>query len=153
MKSTVKNLEEMQNLASDFVENLSPKENSATIVALSGDLGAGKTTFSQGVAKSLGVEENVVSPTFVIMKIYEIENINFNHLIHIDAYRLEKKEELLNLGWQKIISDPKNLILIEWPERVGELIEEAGQNVIKINLQHMADSKEESTERQIEIVL
>ena len=94
----------------------------ATVVALSGDLGAGKTTFVQTVAKHFGIEEQVSSPTFVIEKIYEIAHGAFARLIHIDAYRLKGAEELEALGWSEIVSDPANLILIEWPERVAELI-------------------------------
>lgn len=172
MHRTVKNLEEMQNLASSFVQNISSNNNfnndSATIVTLSGDLGAGKTTFTQGVAKALGVTENLVSPTFVIMKFYELDydvqdktgnNIknNFKHLIHIDAYRLESGKELLSLGWEKIISDKENLILLEWPERVAEIIPEG---VVKIKFEHKFENNidgslgnEGDTEREVEIVI
>ncbi len=118
------NLLETQKIASDFVSELSPKEDSAFVVGLYGNLGAGKTSFTQGVAKALGVDETVTSPTFVIEKIYELTNQKFTHLIHIDAYRLEKSEELLNLGWKNIISGKNNLILIEWPERVADIMPE-----------------------------
>jgi tRNA threonylcarbamoyladenosine biosynthesis protein TsaE len=94
----------------------------ATIVGLYGDLGAGKTAFAKALAKVLGVEDSVTSPTFVIEKIYELKNQKFKHLIHIDAYRLEREEELLRLGWGEIISDQENLILIEWPERVSGIM-------------------------------
>ena len=94
----------------------------ATIVALQGDLGSGKTTFAQGFGKIVGVEENMPSPTFVIMKSYNIDWNGFKKLIHIDAYRLEKEDELLHLGWDELIKDPENFILIEWPERVEGLI-------------------------------
>lgn len=124
MKYISNSLEETQKIADDFIKNISPKSDSAFVVGLSGDLGAGKTAFTKCIAKSLGVEETVTSPTFVIEKIYELENQKFSHLIHIDAYRLESGEELLNLGWQRIISDPKNLILIEWPEKVSSVMPE-----------------------------
>lgn len=101
----------------------------ATIVALQGDLGSGKTTFAQMFGKVLGVEENMPSPTFVIMKFYNINPAKagqawhgFKKLIHIDAYRLEKEEELLHLGWEDLVKDPENFILVEWPERVEGLI-------------------------------
>ena len=124
MKYISNSLEETQKIADDFIKNISPKSDSAFVVGLSGNLGAGKTAFTKCIAKSLGVEETVTSPTFVIEKIYELENQKFSHLIHIDAYRLESGEELLNLGWQRIISDPKNLILIEWPEKVSSVMPE-----------------------------
>src|ERR1035437_464305 len=80
---------------------LKMKNNKAKVVALSGDLGAGKTTLTQELAKLLGVKENVVSPTFIIMKIYKINsskyNSHFKQLVHIDAYRLESPAELLKI--------------------------------------------------------
>lgn len=125
MKILAKNLEETQKIASDFVANINHSENKATVVGLYGDLGAGKTSFTQGVAKALGITENIVSPTFIIMKFYDIpENKNFENLIHIDSYRLDNADELDQLGWQKIISNPKNLVLIEWPERVESIMPE-----------------------------
>ena len=101
----------------------------ATIVALQGDLGSGKTTFAQGFGKIMGVEENMPSPTFVIMKFYDINWKGFKKLIHIDAYRLEKEEELLHLGWEKLIKDPENFILVEWPERVEGIIPKDARRV------------------------
>ena len=116
------NSEEMEKLAQDFVKNLEVNKDSATVVGLYGDLGAGKTFFTQSVARELGIQESIVSPTFVIEKIYELKDSKFSHLIHIDAYRIEKEIEMLNLGWKEIIADPKNLICIEWPEKIAEII-------------------------------
>lgn len=107
--------------------------DTAAVVALHGDLGAGKTTFTQEFARTLGVKENVISPTFVIMKSYEITDPVFKHLIHIDAYRLEKSEELLKLGLQKLLEDKTNLIIIEWPELVPDCIPE---NACHLTLTH-----------------
>lgn len=117
MIHTSKSLEETTQIASEFISTLTPTDK-ATVVALQGDLGAGKTAFSQAVGKIVGVTENMHSPTFVIMKVYEIDFKGFKNLIHIDAYRLEKDSELLHLGWEEIISEPENLVLIEWPENV-----------------------------------
>ncbi|HRH31345.1 MAG TPA: tRNA (adenosine(37)-N6)-threonylcarbamoyltransferase complex ATPase subunit type 1 TsaE, partial [Candidatus Paceibacterota bacterium] len=97
------------------------KSDSATIVALWGDLGAGKTTLTQYLAKSYGIDDEVVSPTFVIMKIYPLEEAGkFGQLIHIDAYRFENPEEASGIRLHEYIADPKNLILIEWPELLGD---------------------------------
>lgn len=121
-------LEETRVCAKEFVKNISPKEDEATVVGLYGNLGAGKTSFTQGVAHALGISDTVASPTFVIMKIYEIPAqielpaSYFKHLIHIDAYRLEKSEEMLRLGWREILSDQKNLILVEWPEQITDIM-------------------------------
>jgi len=115
------NLEETHKIAEDFLSQIRKGER-GLVVALQGDLGAGKTTFTQEVGKILGVEENMHSPTFVIEKIYNIDWQGFKKFIHIDAYRLEKDSELLHLGWEEIIKEPENLIFIEWPENVSSLI-------------------------------
>ncbi|MEK7662104.1 MAG: tRNA (adenosine(37)-N6)-threonylcarbamoyltransferase complex ATPase subunit type 1 TsaE [Patescibacteria group bacterium] len=101
----------------------------ATVIALQGELGSGKTYFAQQFGKVLGVEENMPSPTFVIMKMYDIDWRGFKKLVHIDAYRLEKEEELLNLGWKKIAEDPENIILIEWPENIPGLIPKEARRI------------------------
>lgn len=127
-------LNDLNKVAKDIVKKAEDLKNEkSTLIALRGDLGSGKTTLTQEVAKILGVKENIISPTFVIMKGYEIKNKKFKKLIHIDAYRLEKSKELLKLGWNEIINDPKNLIILEWPEKVLECIP---QNAIFIDLYH-----------------
>ena len=96
----------------------------ATVVALSGDLGSGKTTFAKSFAAVLGLRpEDVTSPTFVIEKRFDVgDHAHFKKFIHIDAYRLEKPGEIERLGWKQTVADPGNLILIEWPEKIGEAL-------------------------------
>lgn len=119
---TSTSLEQTESFAHDFLHSLVLR-NSATVVGLYGDLGSGKTAFTKGIAKALGITDTVTSPTFVIEKIYKItSHPHFTHLIHIDAYRLEKSSEIVSLGWNEIISDPHNLICIEWPERVLDIM-------------------------------
>jgi len=91
-----------------------PKKT-AFVVGLEGELGGGKTTFLQGFAKGLGVKEKVLSPTFVIMK-------KFNNFYHIDCYRIEKSKELLDLGFKEIVSNPKNIIAVEWADRIRKIM-------------------------------
>jgi tRNA threonylcarbamoyladenosine biosynthesis protein TsaE len=116
-----KSLKDTDNLAKDFLSKIEKGER-ATVVALSGELGSGKTAFVKCVAKNLGINEDITSPTFVIMKNYGLLTKNYKLLIHIDAYRLNSYKELENLRWQEIYNDPNNLIFLEWPERVLELI-------------------------------
>ncbi|MBL7045982.1 MAG: tRNA (adenosine(37)-N6)-threonylcarbamoyltransferase complex ATPase subunit type 1 TsaE [Parcubacteria group bacterium] len=123
-----KGVEKTNKEAKDFVSALSPKDE-ATVVALYGDLGSGKTTFVKAVAGELGVEQTVTSPTFVLEKIYKLEGKRFEHLIHIDAYRLDSKEELLALGWDSIVRNPKNLIFVEWADKVEEIIPESAKRL------------------------
>jgi len=141
MKKTLHNLEETKAFAREFVENLVPKADSATVVGLYGNLGAGKTSFTQGVALALGISDTVVSPTFVIMKKYELspDNLKFTHLIHIDAYRLEKSEEMLRLGWQDIISNPQHLVVVEWPELILDVMPEH----IQVKFEHVRENERE----------
>lgn len=95
------------------------ESSGAAVIGLQGHLGAGKTAFTKIIANELGIKEIVTSPTFVIMKIYEPNNGPWKRLIHIDAYRLERMEELQAIEYEKIVSDNQNLILIEWPDNVG----------------------------------
>ncbi len=95
------------------------------VVCLSGELGAGKTTFTQGLLEGLGLEGPFTSPTFLIMKEYkrEISNdkLQLQNVYHIDAYRIEKND-ILALGWEEMVANKNNIIIIEWAERVKEII-------------------------------
>ncbi|MEX2010462.1 MAG: tRNA (adenosine(37)-N6)-threonylcarbamoyltransferase complex ATPase subunit type 1 TsaE [Parcubacteria group bacterium] len=123
MLHTSKSTDETQKIAHEFVESLKFRDK-AVVVGLSGDLGSGKTTFSKFVGEALGVKDPIQSPTFLIEKIYELHKTPWQHLIHIDAYRLDYEGELLQLGWKEIISKPQNLILVEWAEKVGGIMPE-----------------------------
>lgn len=91
----------------------------ATVLALRGNLGAGKTALTKALGKALGVKRAITSPTFVIEKIYKLSpSAPFEHLVHIDAYRLEGKRELEAIGWDEALAHHANLIVIEWPEQV-----------------------------------
>ena len=115
MKRLSKNLAETQNLATEWLgSQLFLQENKrkcATTVFLSGDLGSGKTTFTQMVAKLLGVKKIVTSPTFVLRRDYPLAKNQgqFKKLIHLDCYRLKGPEELKTIGWAEILADPANL--------------------------------------------
>lgn len=95
----------------------------ARVIALEGNLGSGKTTFVQGFTRALGIEENVLSPTFVLMKIYKIGKLQrFKHLIHIDCYRIDSPKDLLRLGFKDLLKDKDAIILIEWADRIRQLL-------------------------------
>ena len=99
------------------------KKGEGIFLALEGDLGSGKTTFLQGVAKGLGVKESISSPTFVIYKKYDTEKgLSF---FHFDAYRI-KKEDLEILNFYEIIANDKNIVAVEWSENIkGEIPKKA----------------------------
>lgn len=122
---TTKSLEETEKAAKEFVEKIAKcVHEGALIVAMYGDLGSGKTTFVKAAAKAFGLSDTVTSPTFVIEKIYKLQDQVFDNLIHIDAYRLESGEELKTLGWEEISKNPQNIIFIEWPENVKTVLPE-----------------------------
>ena len=127
-------LKEIGNRVSDFGQ--------ATVLGLRGDLGVGKTTLAQGIARELGVTEHVTSPTFILERIYKLGDqvAKWERLVHIDAYRLDSESELKHLGWQEIVADPANLILIEWPERVeGSL----PKDIIYVDCKHIDELRRE----------
>lgn len=111
-KVTTKNADETKSyakkLAKDFLRG--------GIIALSGKLGAGKTTFAQGFAQGLGIKDKIISPTFLIIRQYTIPNKK-NLFYHIDLYRLDNID-LKSSGLEEILSDPTNVVLIEWADRI-----------------------------------
>lgn len=128
MEKLIKTLAELESEAGRFVSEIIPERNRATLITLSGELGAGKTAFAKAIARTLGVEEVVNSPTFVLEKIYLLspefrgETPKLRRLIHIDAYRLEKGSDLATLGFDELMHVADNLILLEWPERVADAL-------------------------------
>ena len=130
MEKSVKTLEEFEAEAIHFAKELSPRNGKATLILLSGELGAGKTAFTKAVAQTLGVEEIVNSPTFVLEKIYKLPKENsFKNFIHIDAYRLESGDDLTPLGFDELLQDSGNLIFFEWPEKVVEALLEPAKHI------------------------
>jgi len=125
--------EETMKVAAEMVLALSREEGvrgTSTIIALQGDLGAGKTVFAKGVARHLGLTEDITSPTFVIQKTYTLpEGKPWKRLVHIDAYRLDSEAELSTIGWHDLATDPDNLILVEWPEQVGAGVPERAYHI------------------------
>lgn len=96
----------------------------ALVIALSGDLGGGKTTFLKGFARGLGIKDKILSPTFIIMRKSQIPNPEqrFRFFYHLDCYRIEKPKEILELGFREIIADPKNIVAIEWSEKIKKIL-------------------------------
>ncbi|HMP67275.1 MAG TPA: tRNA (adenosine(37)-N6)-threonylcarbamoyltransferase complex ATPase subunit type 1 TsaE [Candidatus Paceibacterota bacterium] len=146
-KTICENEKEMENFANYFFEEIIKKIDSekkekkqrATIVGLYGDLGSGKTTFTKYFVKHFGISDTITSPTFVIQKKFKIESgYNFEKLYHLDVYRLKSGSELLTLDWQEISTTNKNIILIEWPEIVSEILPD---DIIKIKFEFIDENK------------
>ncbi len=103
------------------------KHSAANIFALTGELGAGKTIFVQGFARGLGITEKIISPTFVLIRQHQIPNTRGaygtkKNLYHIDLYRLDNIKDLKSLGLDEVLSDPNNIVLIEWAEKAENIL-------------------------------
>lgn len=112
-KFITKSSEETRN----FAEELSINFRNGGIIALSGELGSGKTTFAQGFARGLAIKDKITSPTFLIIRQYPIPG-QINFFYHIDLYRLENIE-LKSSGLEEILKDSTNVILIEWADKIS----------------------------------
>jgi tRNA threonylcarbamoyladenosine biosynthesis protein TsaE len=139
MEVTTKNAEETKELGRKVGSKLGQKRKDrerriqATVLALTGELGSGKTTFLQGLAEGLGIKKRIISPTFIIIRTYD-KSQNTNDLKvselktfhHIDLYRIEGNigDELKNLGMDEIFSDPANVVAIEWAEKAKDYLPE-----------------------------
>ncbi len=140
---------ELQKFSREFLQQIikeKSKNQQATVVALSGDLGAGKTTFTQSLAKELEIVEVVTSPTFNLIKFYQIENqeVNsvFDRLVHMDAYRLESLSELNPLRLEEEFLKTENLICIEWAEKIKTVLPE---NTIYLDFLILENNEREIT--------
>lgn len=135
----VRSVEETWELAKRFAAELKPGD----VVCLEGDLGAGKTTFTQGLATALGVPGRVTSPTFCIVqehraaKLPNLQNLP-NLLVHMDLYRLHGEDDVIAIGWEDYLAEGAVLV-VEWPERAGALIPADAKHVV---FTHVADGEE-----------
>jgi len=115
--------EETKEVGKELSRDLKPG-GMALVFGLKGDLGAGKTTFLQGFAKGLGIRTRIISPTYVIMNRFPLKKGKFRNFYHIDCYRLESVKEMKALGFEEIIEDKKNIVCVEWPERIKRILPE-----------------------------
>ena len=122
-------------LAEDFSKTL----KGGDFLAFYGDLGSGKTTFIQGLAKGLGIQRRIISPTFIIVRHYKMVKGNF---YHIDLYRTESKHDLLGVGLDQIIQNPDNIIALEWAEKISDLMPEKR---IEIKLKYLSSNQRQIT--------
>jgi len=130
MKKTIITIsfEETQELGKSFAKTLKGGE----VLALYGDLGSGKTTFMQGLAKGLGIEKKIISPTFIIMRTYRREaaqEIRIRNLYHIDLYRINGEQDVEGLGLLELLGQPENIVAIEWPDKIENMLPEKRINI------------------------
>lgn len=123
-------------MAGELLKTRSKKH--ALVLALSGELGSGKTTFVQGLARGFVIRLKIKSPTFLIIKNYKLTAKNYGLFIHIDAYRLTKPKDILALGWHEMARNPKNIIAIEWARRIKKVLP---KNHFDVNFKHTPGNK------------
>jgi len=127
MKFITNSETETKNKAARFGEKLTElagENDKAVVVSLQGKLGAGKTTFVKGLGAFMEVGAEITSPTFVILKKYECGRPEYDFFYHIDCYRLEDPQELLKLGAEDIFENKRNLVVIEWGDKVKSVLPE-----------------------------
>ncbi len=119
-----------------FARKLSKMLKPGHVLAISGELGAGKTTFVQALAKVFGVTRRPQSPTFALMRTYALPKAvhGIKRLIHVDAYRIEDERELLPLDLDEELSDGKSLLVIEWPEKIPGWVHDHANRTIEIQI-------------------
>lgn len=110
-------------------EEVAQELKAGDALLLFGDLGAGKTTFVQGLAKGLGVTERILSPTFVLQRIHKVLGRDFKTLNHIDLYRLEGKHDIHILGLSETIEDSESITIIEWADRLIDFLPKQGYKI------------------------
>ncbi len=125
----------------DLGKTIAAQFQGGDIILLEGDLGAGKTTITKGIAEYFGIEDTITSPTFTLMNIYEVESKKYKvkSLIHIDTYRLEDENDLIEIGVEDYLGDPNTICLIEWPDKIEKLIQ--NKKVIKIKIEHDSENR------------
>ncbi len=125
---------ETQKIAADLAHKIIKTQKGA-VIALEGELGAGKTVFVKGFAKALGIKSKIKSPTFVLMKKYVFRGIN---LYHLDCYRVEDEKDLKISDFKEILEMSHNIVLIEWAERVKEIIP---KKHITVHIDHVSENE------------
>lgn len=128
--------EETENIGKELAMSLSKGDS----VLLRGNLGAGKTVFSRGFARGLGITEPVSSPTYTIVQEYELPA--GGRLYHLDLYRISGVNAALAFGVDEFLDDPQGISLIEWPDRIDGILPE---NAICVEIEHLSDSERRLT--------
>lgn len=127
-------------------------QSGAFVIGLEGDLGSGKTTFTQGFAKGLKIKEKILSPTFVILKRFgihkhklrikkqETRSKRHKYFYHLDCYRLDSPKDLFVFGFKEILKNPENIVLIEWADKIKKILP---KNYLKIKFRWLDKNKRE----------
>src|SRR3989339_993417 len=118
MKQGAANEEQTKKIAANFATGLKGGET----ILLVGELGAGKTTFVKGLGRALGIVQEIVSPTFTLLQVYETTQVPIHRLVHVDTYRLDQESQLREIGLEDYLNQPDTVVVIEWPEKLQTLL-------------------------------
>lgn len=110
-----------------------PPPKRVAVVALVGELGSGKTVFVKGFLKRAGIRRRITSPTFLLMRSYFLRHRFYRNVYHLDCFRIKKPAELLRLGLKQILTEPKNIVLVEWADKIKRFLP---KNTLWIKLEH-----------------
>ena len=145
----IKNEKEML----DFGKKIAAELKSGDVLCLYGDLGAGKTTITKGVAQYFGIKKRITSPTFTIFNVYKLSTDNYNPdqqikseenkkpklLVHVDAYRVKDEEELLEIGAEDYLGDSETICVVEWAEKIPGLLK--NKKRVEVHIEHTATGR------------
>ncbi|MBL7156072.1 MAG: tRNA (adenosine(37)-N6)-threonylcarbamoyltransferase complex ATPase subunit type 1 TsaE [Candidatus Pacebacteria bacterium] len=124
IKTITNSTAETKKLGQRLVKDIIKKniQTQAVIIGLIGELGSGKTCFTQGFANGLDISNKILSPTYVILKRFQISGSMFHDFYHIDCYRIKAEKEILDLGFANMCQNPENIIVIEWADQIKEIL-------------------------------
>ena len=140
MHLTAANPDQTQALSAQILKLAQTSQ--VNLIALYGDLGSGKTTFTQGLAKHLGIKKDLISPTFVLVRSYKINHQAWKTLHHVDLYRLESAADIKSIDLQELWQHPQNLMVIEWAEKAQAILP---QNRLDVKFEIISDNQRHIT--------
>lgn len=135
MKYIVSKVEDWDGVAEAVAKQLEP----GMTLALSGPLGAGKTTFVQALSRVLGAKRNPRSPTFSLVRSYQVKAESIRQLVHVDAYRIDDERDALPLGLDELIAEPGTVLVVEWPERISNFLRKLNAPVLSVTIEAATD--------------
>lgn len=135
MKIVSKNIDDTIRAAQDLAKRV----KAGDVIALYGHLGAGKTVFVKALASSLGIKDTITSPTFVLMKVYSLPKGPVQNFVHVDCYRLDKPEDLSDIGLGDYLGQRDSIVVIEWADKIKNLPADS----IRVDIDYRSNEKRE----------
>lgn len=132
MKKGIKSKNEADTL--NLGKDLASKFKGGEVVALVGELGAGKTVFTKGLAQGLGYKKVITSPTFVLMKVYNPDNPVIKNFVHVDCYRIDSSDDLYGIGFNDYLGRKDTVVAIEWAEKVKDVLKKTKGKVVNVKI-------------------